>query len=112
MMASRIKIHFPALLPDSACMITGCPSSAIGISPLLVMRLLSTLLCRWKLVSMTTMRRGNGAGVHNLTVRNRNEFVITDTELKLIAAAARIGLKSQPKNGYSTPAAIGTPTEL
>ena len=35
-----------------------------------------------------------------------------DTELKLIAAAAIIGLKSSPKNGYSTPAAIGTPSAL
>ena len=30
---------------------------------------------------------------------NRNEFVITDTELKLIAAAAKIGLNKIPKKG-------------
>ena|SRR5215470_9482690 len=49
---------------------------------------------------------------HNTTFLSRNEFVITETELKLIAAAARIGLSSTPKNGYNTPAAIGTPIEL
>jgi len=38
--------------------------------------------------------------------------VITDTELKLMAAAAMIGLKRMPNSGYKIPAAIGTPTEL
>ena len=44
--------------------------------------------------------------------RKRSEFAITETELKLIAAAAIIGLSNRPKNGYRTPAAIGTPIEL
>ena len=44
--------------------------------------------------------------------RSRNAFPITDTELKLIAAAAIIGLNRIPKNGYNTPAAIGTPIVL
>ena len=44
--------------------------------------------------------------------RNRNAFVITETELKLIASAAIIGLRRRPKTGYSTPAAIGTPRAL
>jgi hypothetical protein len=39
-------------------------------------------------------------------------FKITDTELKLIAAAAIIGESKTPKNGYNTPAAIGTPKAL
>jgi hypothetical protein len=39
-----------------------------------------------------------------LTLRNRSALPITDTELKLIAAAAIIGLNSRPKAGYSTPA--------
>ena len=42
----------------------------------------------------------------------RSELAITDTELKLIAAAAIIGLSSRPNTGYSTPAAIGTPLAL
>jgi hypothetical protein len=42
------------------------------------------------------------------TRRNRSAFAMTDTELKVIAALAIIGLKSKPKNGYSTPAATGT----
>jgi hypothetical protein len=45
-------------------------------------------------------------------LRSRNALLITDTELKLIAAAAIIGDSNKPKNGYSTPAAIGTPSEL
>jgi hypothetical protein len=36
----------------------------------------------------------------------------TDPELKLIAAAALIGRKKRPKNKYSTPVAIGTPSAL
>ena len=38
--------------------------------------------------------------------------MITETELKLIAAAAIMGLSSRPKNGYRIPAAMGTPSEL
>ena len=36
---------------------------------------------------------------HSRTFRNRSEFVITETELKLIAAAARIGLRRIPNKG-------------
>jgi len=49
---------------------------------------------------------------HNFTRLSLNAFVITDTELKLIAAAAMIGESNKPKNGYSTPAATGTPSVL
>ena len=44
--------------------------------------------------------------------RNRNAFEITDTELKLIAAASIMGLNNTTKNGYSIPAAIGTQIAL
>jgi hypothetical protein len=37
---------------------------------------------------------------------------ITDTELSVIAALAQMGLINVPVNGYSTPAATGTPTAL
>ena len=37
---------------------------------------------------------------------------MTDTELRLIAAPAIIGLSSRPQNGYSTPAATGMPRAL
>ncbi len=43
---------------------------------------------------------------------NRKAFTITDTELKDIASAAIIGDSNIPKNGYKTPAAIGTPNTL
>ena len=36
---------------------------------------------------------------YSFTFRSRNAFVITETELKLIAAAAKIGLSNTPKNG-------------
>src|SRR5262249_22246864 len=49
---------------------------------------------------------------HMRTRRKRRALPITDTELKLIAAAASMGLSRIPKNGYNTPAAIGTPIEL
>lgn len=42
----------------------------------------------------------------------RKALEITDTELKLIAAAAIIGLSKRPKNGYKIPAATGTPRAL
>ncbi len=41
-----------------------------------------------------------------------NAFAITETELKLIAAAAIMGLSKIPKKGNNIPAATGTPTEL
>ena len=44
--------------------------------------------------------------------RSRSALPITDTELRLIAAAASIGLSRIPNAGYRTPAAIGTPRTL
>jgi hypothetical protein len=43
--------------------------------------------------------------------RRRKALAITETELNVIAALARIGLNNNPK-GYRMPAATGTPTEL
>jgi hypothetical protein len=37
---------------------------------------------------------------------------MTETEEKLIAALAMIGLSRMPNHGYSSPAATGTPTAL
>src|SRR5437868_1239317 len=44
--------------------------------------------------------------------RSRSALPITDTELALIAALAIIRLSRRPNTGYSTPAAIGTPSRL
>ena len=44
--------------------------------------------------------------------RKRSAFPTTETELKLIAAAAIIGLSNRPNQGYSAPAAIGMPRAL
>ncbi len=45
-------------------------------------------------------------------LRNLKALPITETELRLIAAAATIGLKRISRNGYNRPAAMGTPAEL
>ncbi len=44
--------------------------------------------------------------------RSRSALVITETELRAIAALAIIGLRTMPNVGYSTPAATGTPMKL
>ena len=49
---------------------------------------------------------------HRFTFFNRRALLMTETELKVIAALAIMGLNNNPKNGYSTPAAIGTPMQL
>jgi hypothetical protein len=49
---------------------------------------------------------------HRTTFRSRSALAMTDTELKVIAALATMGLSSKPSAGYSTPAAIGTPSAL
>jgi hypothetical protein len=36
---------------------------------------------------------------HNLIFRSRKALLMTDTELRLIAAPAMIGLSNRPKNG-------------
>jgi hypothetical protein len=36
---------------------------------------------------------------HNFIVRSRSAFVMTETELRLMAAPAIIGLSNTPKNG-------------
>ena len=51
-------------------------------------------------------------GGQRFTARNRKAFAITDTELRAMAALARMGLSSSPKNGYRTPAATGMPIEF
>jgi pyruvate formate-lyase activating enzyme-like uncharacterized protein len=49
---------------------------------------------------------------YNFKFLNLNEFTMTETDEKLIAAAAMTGESKIPKTGYNTPAATGTPMEL
>ena len=49
---------------------------------------------------------------YSFALRSLSALVITETDEKLIAAAAMIGDSNRPNTGYSTPAAIGTPAEL
>src|SRR5688572_17142077 len=51
-------------------------------------------------------------GVYSRALRSRSAFVITETELMLIVIPASIGLSVPPRNGYSAPAAIGSPAKL
>jgi hypothetical protein len=50
--------------------------------------------------------------LQSLTLLSLSALVITDTELRLIAALAIIGLSSRPHIGYRTPPAIGIPSVL
>ncbi len=49
---------------------------------------------------------------HIFALRRRSALLTTETELKLMAAAAMTGLSKSPNTGYRTPAAMGTPAEL
>ena len=55
---------------------------------------------------------GASSTLYSEILRKRSAFAITETELKLIAAPAIIGLRRIPKKGYRAPAAIGTPSAL
>ena len=45
------------------------------------------------------LRRGKQRSGYSLSDRSRSAFAMTETELKLIAAPAIIGLSRTPKNG-------------
>src|SRR5690242_2921133 len=72
----------------------------------------SKLLLFSKLRTLSEKHRGwvppfsipTKSAAYKLTFRSRNALAITETELKLIAALAIIGLSNQPNTGYSTPA--------
>lgn len=51
-------------------------------------------------------------GDYSSTFLNLKALAITETELRLIAAAAIIGDNKMPKKGNNIPAATGTPREL
>ena len=51
-------------------------------------------------------------GAYSVARRSLRALTITETELKVIAALAMIGLSSRPNSGYRTPAATGTPNAL
>ena len=54
---------------------------------------------RFRLLRTTKDDRQTTLNVYSSTFLSRSEFVITETELKLMAAAAIIGLSRIPKNG-------------
>ena len=51
-------------------------------------------------------------GSQSLVPLSRSALLITETELKLMAALAIMGLSSQWNNGKKTPAAMGIPNRL
>ena len=69
------------------------------LSALMIFCPLRCCLLRWSYASLLT--------------RSRNALAMTETELKLMAAAAIIGLSRRwGEIGYNTPAAMGTPRAL
>ena len=52
------------------------------------------------------------AVTHSRARCSRSAFAITESDDRLMAAAASMGESSTPKNGYSAPMAIGTPSAL
>jgi len=70
----------------------------------------------WLLSEITFLRfsllRSTLITFYKCTRLSLSELLMTETELKLIAAAAIMGDSNMPKNGYSNPAATGTPAEL
>ena len=60
-------------------------------------------------------RGATGGGeplLQSVAFRRRSALPMTETELRLIAALAIIGLSTMPSTGKSAPAAIGTPSRL
>lgn len=54
----------------------------------------------------------SGLSCRRAALRKRSALVITEAELRLIAAPLIIGDSNQPVNGNNTPAASGTPRAL
>ena len=54
----------------------------------------------------------NAANLQRSRFLRRRALIMTETELKVIAALAIIGLSRSPNKGYRIPAAIGTPSTL
>src|SRR3546814_5183333 len=80
----------------------------------LASRTKSSTVFRWKSISRSTARLREAevagrralsviAAVHSFAHLKRSAFPITETELSPIAAAAMIGLNSQPNAGYRMP---------
>lgn len=61
------------------------------------------------IANLTNIRVKKYYGLYFFIVR---VFATTLTDEKAIAAAAKVGFKSQPVKGYKMPAAIGIPTML
>jgi hypothetical protein len=92
---------------DFECQVVG--SSLLVCSPTLPVRPICALVIPGPFLGILRQFRSK----HQLPAcLNLSAFAITDTELRLIAAAASIGLMSNPKVGNNAPAAIGIPSAL
>ena len=87
-------------------------AKALVSNDLGVVVLISVLLVHLPWATRPKGRRIADYLVQSLTFLNLNAFPMTETELRLMAAAAIIGESSSPKNGYRSPAATGTPSAL
>jgi hypothetical protein len=100
------------LLPPAA-LVHPCTSAAPGILPPAAL----VHPCTSRSQGRNTGMRQGFRTVIKSTVQSRTRYrrsalEMTDTELKLMAAAAIMGESSRPNSGYSTPAASCTPSEL
>src|SRR5262245_25670224 len=86
-------------------------AAVIGVSSCFVMAAGSSVEAPSCTCGITVAGRGCGIGVGRHP-RSRLALVTTDSDEKAIAAAAMIGERRIPKNGYNTPAATGMPTAL
>ncbi len=63
-------------------------------------------------IATSRLMRHETPALQSFTLRKRSALAITETELRLMAAPAMIGLRRKPNQGYKIPAAIGMPNEL
>ena len=91
--------------------LTGRHSMMSGMTLLWFLVLVALVLLTLLLVKKFRASTASG-GFQRDTRRSRSAFPTTETELKDMAAAAMMGLRRIPKNGYRTPAAMGTPRAL
>jgi hypothetical protein len=114
-----ICVPYHGLPPDIACV---CPIAHIWLVADFAMMRTYRIPFRNRLSPLARAPMANYAAwfaripnpkwLYSLSLRSRKAFPITDTELRLIAPAAIIGLSKSPNAGNKTPAATGTPIPL
>ena len=86
----------------------------IRVTPTTIRRITLVRVCSTIQVMDADSCKSGITGTLDQSSRRRSlrALAMTDTDDRDIAAAAIIGDSKSPKNGYNTPAAIGTPAAL